>query len=134
MTVALSQKGLGRMAIEITGAVSTANAGLGSLANPEGCTLIILRTTFYGKANSEGACTLAVGITTAAAKATDILNDLSMAAVEGKAYNGHAMQNTAKTEISAPALWEADKYMTFTWSADSTGLEGVLYVEYVREE
>jgi hypothetical protein len=132
MTVAISQEGKGVLAIDLTGAASTDNAGLGAVANPEGVAVIILRTTFYGKTNSTGAANLGIGVTTVAAKATDILNDLAMAAVTGKMYNGHAMQNTAKTEITAPALWAADKYITFTGSASTAGLTGTLYVEYVR--
>lgn len=132
MTAEISKVGLGQLAIELTGENDANNAGLGSVLNPEGVDVIILRSTFYGKTNSTGAANLGIGVTTAAAKATDILNDLSMAAVAGKAYNGHVMQNGAKTEISAPAIWEDDKYVTFTGSADTSGLTGTLYLEYVR--
>ncbi len=132
MTVSISQEGKGVLAIDLVGGTSTDNAGLGAVANPEGGSVIILRTTFYGKTNSSGAANLGIGIAAAGAKATDILNDLAMAAVAGKMYNGHAMQNTAKTEITAPALWAADKFITFTGSASTAGLTGTLYVEYVR--
>lgn len=133
MTVAISQEGRGQLSIDLTGAASTDNGGLGAVANPEGASVIILRTTFYGKTNSTGAANLGIGVAAnASTKATDILNDLAMAAVAGKMYNGHAMQNTAKTEISAPALWTADKFITFTGSASTVGLTGTLYLEYVR--
>ncbi len=132
MAVSISQEGKGVLAIDLVGGTSTDNAGLGAVANPEGGSVIILRTTFYGKTNSSGAANLGIGIAAAGAKATDILNDLAMAAVAGKMYNGHAMQNTAKTEITAPALWAADKFITFTGSASTVGLTGTLYVEYVR--
>ncbi len=132
MAVSISQEGKGVLAIDLVGGTSTDNAGLGAVANPEGGSVIILRTTFYGKTNSSGAANLGIGIAAAGAKATDILNDLAMAAVAGKMYNGHAMQNTAKTEITAPALWAADKFITFTGSASTAGLTGTLYVEYVR--
>ena len=132
MTAAIDTQAKGALTINITGAASTDNAGLGSIANPEGVDLLITRTTFRGLTNSTGAANLGIGITTAAAKATDILNDLAMAAVAGKFYNGHAMQNTAKTEITAPAIWAADKFLTLTGSASTAGLTGTLYVEYVR--
>lgn len=133
MTVAISQEGKGVLAIDLVGGTSTDNGGLGAVKNPEGGSVIILRTTFYGKTNSTGAANLGIGVAAdAVTKATDILNDLAMAAVAGKMYNGHAMQNTAKTEITAPALWTADKYITFTGSASTAGLTGTLYVEYVR--
>jgi hypothetical protein len=132
MTVSISQEGKGVLAIDLVGGTSTANGGLGAVANPEGVAVIILRTTFYGKTNSTGAANLGAGVEAAGAKGTDILNDLAMAAVAGKMYNGHAMQNTAKTEITAPVLWAADKYITFTGSASTAGLTGTLYVEYVR--
>ncbi len=132
MTVAINTEGKGTLSIAVTGVASADNAGVGQIANPEGATLLILRTTFYGITNSTGAANLGIGVTTTGAKATDILNDLSMAAVAGKAYNGHVMQNGAKTEIQAPAYWTADKYITFTGSASTVGLTGTLYVEYVR--
>lgn len=133
MTAAINSEGKGTLSIAITGANNTDNAGLGSIANPEGVDLIITRTTFHMKTASDGAANLAAGITTAAAKATDILNDLDVNSdADGTVYNGHAMQNTAKTAITAPAKWTSDKYLTLTGSADTTGLTGALYVEYVR--
>ena len=133
MTVAVETEGRGVLAIKVTGVASTDNAGVGVVANPEGVPVVILRTTIYFKTKSTGAANLGIGVTTVAAKATDILNDLAVGGVtNGTVYNGHAMQNTAKTEITAPALWAADKYITFTGSATTVGLEAYLFVEYVR--
>lgn len=133
MTVSINAEGKGALSIQINGAVSAANAGLGQIANPEGVSIIILRTTLYVKVASTGGANLGIGVGASGAKATDILNDMAVnGAIAGKMYNGHAMQNTAKTEITAPALWTSDKYITFTGSADSTGLDATLYVEYVR--
>lgn len=132
MTVAVNTEGKGQLSIAVTGVASTDNAGIGQIANPEGATLLILRTTFYGITNSTGAANLGIGVVASGAKGTDILNDLSMAAVAGKAYNGHVMQNGAKTEIQAPAYWTPSTYITFTGSASTVGLTGTLYVEYVR--
>ena len=123
----------GRLTIDFTGAASTDGGGIAAIANPEGQTLLILSTTLYVSANSTGAANLSAGIAAdATTSATDIINALAMAAAEGKAYNGHAPQATAKTEITAPALWTASKYLTLTGSASTAGLAGKLMVEYVR--
>ena len=126
MSVAREYTGRGGvLSYRITGAASTANAGLGSIANPEGVDLLILRATLNFVTPSDGAANLGIGVTTAAAKATDILNDLDV-------NNGFAMQNTAKTAITAPAIWTAAKYVTLTGSATTAGLDAVLMIEYVR--
>ncbi len=123
----------GRMHIKVTGAASTAAAGLGSLLNPEGVPLVILRSQLYIETPSTGAANLSAGITTAAASATDILNALAVGgAITGKVYNGNTIMPTAKTEITEPAVWTADKYLTLTGSATTVGLVAHLYVEYVR--
>lgn len=133
MTVAVKSEGRGVMAIDITGTTSTANAGQGQVANPEGVNVVILRSTLLTKTASTGAANLGIGVAASGAKGTDILND---AAVNGLAanhlYNGHVMQNGAKTQISAPALWTPTTYVTFTASADMSGYTGTLFLEYLR--
>lgn len=134
MTAEVNTEGKGAFSVYITGAVSAANAGLGAIANPEGGSVLILRSQLYVKTASTGAANLGVGIAAdAVSKATDILNDLAVnGAIAGKVYNGNTIQVTAKTEISAPAVWTSGKYLTLTGSADTTGLDATLYVEYVR--
>lgn len=133
MTVHVEAEGHGGcLTIHLVGAASAAAAGLGQIANPEGRTCIILRTTYYVASPSTGAANLSAGVTTTGLAATDILNAMdAVAATAGTAWNGHAMQNTAKTEITAPALWHATDYITFTGSASTVGLEGYLCVEYI---
>jgi spermidine/putrescine-binding protein len=117
MTISMQQQGKGALTIDITGVASADAGGQGALANPEGVSIMILRTTLYIRAT----------------KATDILNDLAMGGVAaGEVYNGHAMQNTAKTGITAPALWTTDKFLTFTGSASLVGMDASLYIEYLR--
>lgn len=128
----LGAAGGGVMVIKVDGAASTAAAGLGSIANPEGVPLLILRATWFVLVESTGAANIGIGITTAAAKGTDILNDLDANAVAGDAFNGFAMQNTAKTEITAPVIWTATTYLTFSGHATSVGMEAYLMLEYVR--
>jgi len=134
MTVAVEQEGRGLLAIKITGVASTDNGGIGAVLNPEGVDCVILRTTFYSVTPSTGAANLSVGVASAATSAgTDILNALDANTMTAKTmWNGHAMQNTAKTQISAPALWQDDYYITFTGSATTAGFVGYLFVEYVR--
>lgn len=125
----------GRLTINFTGEASTAGGGIAAIANPEDKSVLILRATLYVSDNSTGAANLSAGIADdASTSATDIVNALAMAAAAGKAYNGHAMQNTAKTEIAAPALWTASKFLTLSGSASTVGLAGKLIIEYVRVE
>lgn len=131
MTIAINSEGKGNtLSIAITGAASTDNAGLGSLKNPFGVDVLILRATLHNITQSTGAATLSIGVTTAAAAATDVLNALDInGAAADSWYNGHVMQNGAKTAITAPALWTAAKYLTLTGSATTAGYTGVLYLE-----
>lgn len=124
----------GRLLIKITGATSTSAAGVGAVANPEGANLLILRSQLYIETPSTGAANLSAGIAAnATSSATDIINALAVnGAITGKAYNGNAIQATAKTEITEPAIWTASKYLTFTGSASTAGLTAWLMVEYVR--
>lgn len=124
----------GALVIKITGAASTAGGGLGSVPNPEGADLLITKTTLYIETASTGAANLDVGIDSSAADSTDIINALAVnGAVTDKYYNGHARQNTAKTEITAPAHWDADDYINFTGSASTAGLVAYLLVEYYHK-
>lgn len=134
MTVAVESEGRGVLAIKITGVASTSNGGIGAVLNPEGVNCVILRTTFYAHTPSTGSANLSVGVASAATSAaTDILNALDAQSMTADTmWNGHVMQNNAKTQISAPALWQAGYYITFTGSATTVGFEGYLFVEYVR--
>lgn len=130
-TIATTQNG--SMTIDITGETSTAGGGIASIPNPEGASLVILRTTLYVSANSAGAANLSAGIGAAATtSATDIINALAMAAAAGKMYNGATIQATTKTEITVPALWTSDKFLNVTGSASTAGLVAKLIVDYRR--
>lgn len=135
MTATINEEGKGALSIHLVGAASAANGGLGAIANPEGVKLIILRTTLLVHAPSTGAANLSAGVAaTADAAATDIINALAMNGVAADTpYNGHVMQNGAKTEIAAPAVWTPSKFITFTGSATTVGLDATLYVEYLRQ-
>lgn len=134
MTAQIVPEGRGVLAIRIDGTTSTANAGQGAIANPEGCDVLILRGTLVVHSASTGAANISIGVAAdASSAATDIVNALAMNGVSAQtAYNCFAMQNSAKTAITAPALWTASKYVTITGSASLVGLEATLLLEYVR--
>ena len=129
-----SNVGRGLMAIDITGVVGTGNGGIGAVANPEGVDVMITRAFLYVKTASTGAATLTTGVAASATgAASDIISALAVnGAIAGKYYNGQAQQVTAKTEVTAPTLWTAAKFINFTGSADTTGLVATLFVEYIR--
>jgi hypothetical protein len=133
MTVATTltdQRG-GFLKIKITGVASTSNAGIGYVANPEGVKLGILRTYLYARTGSTGAGNLDVGVTTVAAKGTDILStfDMIQATIGAKLFYCQAVP---VNETEDAVVWAADTYITFTGSGSSVGLDADLYVEYIR--
>ena len=132
MTVVLADEGTGWLAYEITGVASTANAGQGSIANPFGCSVNILRGYIVPSVESTGASNLSIGITTAAAAATDILNadDMNGVTVD-RPINCFANDPGAKT-ITVPAKWTSALFLTFTASATLVGFVGTLYLEVLR--
>jgi hypothetical protein len=133
MTTTINTEGKGAFSVSIIGANNANNAGLGGIANPDGGDLLILRATLYVKTHSTGAANLSAGIGAAGAASTDIVNALAMGgAIDGKYYNGFIMQNGAKTEAAAPAVWTSSTFLNITGSADTTGLDATLYLEYVR--
>ena len=134
MTVALSTDAdrKGWLEIDLTGAAAATNAGLGEIANPEGCTVGIVRCFAYFTTGSTGAANLDVGVGASGAKASDICSamDVVQATVGGKLIHMPAVQ-VAETE-NPTALWTATTYLTFTGSASTAGLAAKFYVEYIR--
>jgi hypothetical protein len=134
MTVAVSTDAdrKGWLEIDITGVASAANAGIGEIANPEGCTLGITRAFLYFTTGSTGAANLDIGVGASGAKCTDIVAamDVIQATVGGKFIYGPAAQ-VAETECPT-AKWTSTTYLTFTGSATTVGLAAKLYVEYIR--
>jgi len=124
----------GLLRIDITGGASTANAGLGAIANPEGVPLLITRGVLRYKTASTGAANLSIGIAADnASAATDLINALAANGVSANdCYNCHARQNTAKTAIAVPVLWTATKFLTITGSATTAGMTAELFIEYIR--
>lgn len=130
-TTLTAQSG-GMFKITLTGAASAANAGLGVVANPEGVLLGITRAFIYARTGSTGAANLDIGVTTVAAKGSDICSamDVIEATIGGDLTFLPAAQ-AAETD-SPTALWAADTYLTFTGSASTVGLDADVYIEYIR--
>jgi hypothetical protein len=138
MAVTIETQGRGAMTIAFTGVASTDAGAVGAVANPEGASLMLTKSTFYFATPATGSsAALSVGVgATATTSATDVLNALRVDNVSaGSVYNGHVRQNTAKTNMSTsgPAVWTSGAYITFTMgTASGVGLTGKLYLEYYR--
>lgn len=133
MAASVSSSGRGMMAIDITGVVATTDGAIGAVKNPEGVDVLVTRSVLYVKTQSSGAANLTCGVgATATTSTSDIINALAVGGATGKYYNGQAVQVTAKTEVTAPAVWAKDTYINFTGSATTVGLVATLFVEYLR--
>lgn len=133
MTIAISSIGSGRLAIDITGVASIAAAGQGSLANPEGCSIHIVRAHLLTKVAAIAAsAALSIGVTTVAASDTDVLNALDVNAATVDTITDCHNVAGAETKL-VPTVWTADKYLTFSGSvASMVGFTGTLFLEYLR--
>jgi len=133
MAATVNSEGKGWLSIALTGVAATTDGAIGAVLNPEGVDVLITRSILYVATNSTGAANLSAGVAaTATTAATDIINALAVGAAAGKYYNGQAVQVSAKTEVTAPAVWSAGKYINFTGSASTVGLVATHYVEYLR--
>ena len=133
MTVAVADEfASGMLVYEITGVASTDNAAQGSVANPFGCSVNIIRGYVVPSVESTGSADLSIGVTTAAAAATDIMNADDMNGVNiGRPINCFANDPGAKT-VTVPAIWTSALFLTFTASATMVGFVGTLYLEVLR--
>jgi hypothetical protein len=131
MSVELKNPVSGFLKITLTGAASTAAAGLGYIANPEGVKLGILRTYLYARTGSTGAANLDVGVAANTATGNNILSafDAIQATIGAKLFYCQAVP---ANETEDAVTWAADAYITFTGSGTTVGLDADLYVEYIR--
>ena len=124
----------GGCSFEITGQVghgATAAGSVGCIENPEDCTIIITNCVAYISANSTAGCNLTVGHAATAVAAHDghdIFDAAAMAAAVGTAVVGEDYGDPAD---SLPVVAEDEVIAAFC-SADSSGLAGIVYLEYVR--
>jgi hypothetical protein len=133
MTATIVNQGRGSLAIRIDGVASTASGGQGAILNPEGVNLLITKATEVFHVAAGAGNTLSVGVAAdAETPGTDILNELEQNKTAGQVWNGFERENAAVTQVSAPAVWESDEYVTFTASATLAGLDATLFLEYIR--
>lgn len=126
--------GLGMASIQLTGVVPTTGGAIVAIPNPDNDKIIIVRSYLHIRTPSTGAANISIGIAAdAVTSASDIINALAVnGAITDKTYNGNTFQGTTKTEVTVPALWTTSKFLTVSASGDTTGLDAVLYVEYMR--
>jgi hypothetical protein len=133
MTVAVnSNTGRGFMTIDIAG-WATAAGCLGSIANPEGVPLAILRAYLYVATPSALAAVLDIGVGALAADSVDVLNALSLAQTAGTLWVCVDLDVASKSGWTTPAIWTATTYLNFTTATYvSTAFRGQLFLEYLR--
>jgi len=133
MTVTLTDEGTGRLAYDITGVASVVAAAQGSVANPFGCSVHIVKAYLLVKTKAAAAGQLQIGITTAAAAAADVWADTAMnTQTEGSVYNCFA-DTTAAVTVFPTAVWTSALFLTFSGTVASlVGFTGTLFLEVVR--
>lgn len=128
MSVSTPQFSEGSLRLTLTGANATGAAGLGAVANPEGEPIYVTDLIVYKTTGSTGAAVLNAGITTISAESDNLIDGGDL---EG---TGTAISNqeTPGTNGKGGKLWPAASYLTFTGSADSSGLVAEVIVSYKR--
>jgi hypothetical protein len=130
--IEVEEFGQNRLLIHVIGAASTANGGQGSIKNPFGKPVLIRNSELLTKTPSTGAANISAGIGAATAAPTDVINAAAVNGLSaGHIYNCHAQQVSAKTAISAPAIWTAATYFQITASATMVGYEGWFLLDIV---
>lgn len=124
----------GGLSFPITGQTSHAagdSGTVGHIVNPEDGTIVVTACYAYISANSTGAANLTVGTgatATAAHDQTDLFAAAAMAAAAGTAVTGFANGDAAD---SLPVIGTGETIAAYC-SADSSGLAGRVFIEYVR--
>lgn len=112
----------------LAGIVGTTGGGIGKLANPEGATIIIIRLVLDITTKSTGAANASAGVaangTTSAADLCDTL-DVGTAAICADNITNAGAGGKATRKMTST------QFVTVTGSADSTGLVGTGYIEYI---
>lgn len=116
------------MVIPLAGLVGTTGGGVGSLLNPEGVTILVIRALVYTTVKSTGAANLAIGV---AANITTSGNNLLDALDVGTAVVAADNITDGGTAGKARQKMTSTQAITATGSADSSGLVGTLFVEYI---
>jgi hypothetical protein len=124
----------GWLSFPITGQATHAagdTGTVGHVVNPENGAIIVTKCVAYITANSTGACNLTVGkgaTATAAHDATELFAAAAMAAAAGTAVVGNNNGDAA----DSLAVVAAGETIAAYCSADSSGLAGRVFVQYIR--
>jgi hypothetical protein len=120
------------MSIDIEGWATVAGC-LGSIPNPEGVPLAIIRAYLYVATPSALGATLDIGVGVLAADSTDLISAFALNQVAGTLWNGVDLDIASEAAWTVPAIWTAALYLNFTTAAQvSTAFRGTLFVEYLR--
>lgn len=133
MTVAIeTDEQRGMLVIDLVGQ-ATAAVCWGSIANPEGVPLGILRAYIYIATPSAAASTLNIGVGALAADSSDLVAAFPLDGGAGTLWNGVDLDIASEAAWTVPAIWTAATYLNFTTAAQvSTAFRGKLFVEYIR--
>lgn len=112
----------------LVGLVGTTGGGIAAVANPESATVIITRVLINRTTKSTGTAAGDIGVAADGTTSSDNLIDgVALGAAEGLEDN----INNAGTNGKARQLWGASQFVTVTGLADSSGLAGSIYIEYL---
>lgn len=117
----------GSLKVTINGVTATTGGAIGAIANPEGRKLLITALAIDKTTPSTGAANVDAGVAADATTSNDGL-------IDGAALNGAgtlANGPNAGTNGKSNQVWGASQYLTFTGSADSSGLVGVVTIKYI---
>ena len=137
MTVAISTDAAqsGWLKIRIVGNATAAGI-VGSVANPEGVPLQIVRGVIYFTTGSTAASTYNIGIgASAVGDYNDLMSAFAMNAAATTVWQvvGQDLASEAAATTPKGLLWPAASYLTMTSAAAaSTGLVADLFLQYVR--
>ena len=123
-------EGKGAYVVALTAAAG--NGGMLSLANPEGCDLIVTRLVVRTSEAAAGATSIDAGIAAGAAVSSDNL-------IDGQAINALGIVNNIDVKADnakCAQLWGKDQFLTITKSVggagSEVGLKASAYIEYIR--
>lgn len=112
----------------LTAAGTNAVGGVLKLANPEGVALIVTRLILDITTASTGAATVDAGIAADATTGSDTLIDGLSVATAGVYDNVENQGTNGKAAVK----WPTTGYLQITASADTAGMVGYAYIEYIR--
>jgi len=112
------------------GEASGAGGGILNLPNPEGVDLIITNFIVRTTAKSAGAAAIDAGVAASGTSNDELIDGLAVNTA--LVCESNHDQVTAQTVAEHEVEWGADEYLTITGSADTTGMVGTYYVEYIK--